>query len=190
MATSSCSQMVRAPLVPAFSMSNVSGSPSKTSVEPAYGSSGRGAVMLTPGIGSGHRRRRRIGALGGFATARHKPLQRGRLALDRGRVSTLHGIPQIDVSTKLPEALHLGTTGRFELPSLQKEKPAHQREPHDHAGRHEGECHRGIGRKPEPTKEKREHRFTDTEPVDRDRRHLDHEAHRNEHRAQEDWQRN
>ena len=50
--------------------------------------------------------------------------------------------------------------------------------------------HRGICWKPEPTKEKREHRFTNTEPVDRDWRHLHDEAHGDEHRAQENRQRN
>ena len=43
--------MVRTPLVPAFSISSVGGSLLNVSVEPANGSSGRGAVMLTPGIG-------------------------------------------------------------------------------------------------------------------------------------------
>ena len=43
--------MVRAPLEPAFSISSVGGSPLNTSVEPAIRLEGRGAVMLTPGMG-------------------------------------------------------------------------------------------------------------------------------------------
>ena len=49
--TSSCSQSVRTPLVPAFSISSVGGSELNISVSPAPGSSGRGAVIATPGIG-------------------------------------------------------------------------------------------------------------------------------------------
>jgi hypothetical protein len=49
--TSSCNQMLRTPLEPAFSISSVGGCGLKVSVSPACGSSGFGAVIATPGMG-------------------------------------------------------------------------------------------------------------------------------------------
>ena len=113
------SEIARRPLVPAFSINSAGGSPLKMSFCPANGSSARGAVMLTPGMGPAT-----DGAVGLALLAASHPTstagQRGQRALEWGRVWTFP-----DSLFTLPIPAARARHYRTELPSPQEKKTAH-----------------------------------------------------------------